>query len=176
MISYLRNDIKIIIQNVVQDNAYFAHKENILVAMLVDSDKDIRQKAVYSIMSSRQLQLNSIRTFEKPHINFDASHYTEIVDLNNEDGIKPPITKNLSTDQLNQCTETPRNIVFDMLYGIPCHTQSVERAIRLVSERSQKVFSEENRNRSIYNKIECTKILPKTNTKQDYIEFVNKQK
>lgn len=174
MISHLRNDIKTIIQTVVQDNAYFAHKENVLVAMLVDSDKAIRQKAVNLIMSSRQLQLNSIRTFEKPHINFDASDYTEMVDMNDEDGIEPPITKNLSIDQIVECTKTPQNIVFNMLYGIPCHTQSVERAIRLLSERAQNVFTEENRNRSIYNKIECTKILPKTNTKADYIEFVNK--
>lgn len=115
LIDYLRSDLKLIIQNVVQDNAFFLHKENLLASMLVDKDKSIRQYAVNLILKSRQVQLNEIRTFEKPYINFDAKTYTEIIELNQEDGIEPPITKNLSIDQLNECTDTAQNIVFEML-------------------------------------------------------------
>lgn len=96
-----------------------------------------------------------------------------MTELDDEDDIEPPITNFFPIDQLKLCVETRKTIVFEILYGKSCHTQSVERAIRLVCERSQKVFTEENRNHSIYNKIACTKILPKTNTKADNIDFVD---
>lgn len=48
--------VKKVIDKVFQDNAYFAHPENILLAMLTDSRQYIRQLAVRRIMKARSLR------------------------------------------------------------------------------------------------------------------------
>ena len=96
--------------------------------MLVDNDRAIRQKAVDVIVNSRRVQLNTIRTFGKPHINFDASNYTEMIEFDNDDGIEPPITKSLSIDDLNQCVDSPKNVSrYTMPYSICRESDSVSK-------------------------------------------------
>ena len=44
---------KAIAQNVLQDNSYWAHSENILISMLADKREEVRRKAVLRIMKAR---------------------------------------------------------------------------------------------------------------------------
>lgn len=156
------------------DNAYFLHKENVLVAMLTDKDVNARQAAFESIMQARQSYPsgNGIRVFEKPTINYEASHYTDIVSPDGDDGIEPPITKKLSEPQLKLCVESHNNVISQMLAKIPCHTQSVERLIRVVSSTSQKVSGVDSRNKAIIAKLRCRKMLENTDSKKDFIDFM----
>ncbi len=50
----------------------------------------------------------------------------------------------------------------------PCHTQSVELCIRLVSEASESVCGEEKRHGFILNRIQSRSIIKHFNSKKDY--------
>lgn len=169
-VSHMPEYIKSIAQKVLQNNAYFAHQENLLVAMLVDSEQNIRRIAVEAILKARQTEGNAMRIFELPKINWEASHYTEIVHF--EDGIEPPLTKRMNEIELEDCIQSADNCVSQMVAGIPNHTQAVERLIRLVSDRSKIAGNETTRNQSIMTAIENRKQLPQRESKRDYIEFI----
>lgn len=47
---HLPPNLKKIVNNSIQRNAYFAHRENILLTMLVDNQESVREKAVALIM------------------------------------------------------------------------------------------------------------------------------
>ena len=59
-------------QKVLQDNAYFAHPENVIIACLADDREVLRRKAVLYIMAARRnfLAENHPRQFIPPTINF----------------------------------------------------------------------------------------------------------
>lgn len=175
LISYLPTDLKEVVVKVVDNNSYFLHKENILVSMLTDEQQDIRQAAVDIIMRGRQSsnQPDKIRTFEKPDIDYGARHYTEVVSIDVNDGIEPPIAKILSESDLKLCIEEKDNVVSKMLESIPNHTQAVERLIRVVSQSSKKISDEKKRNEAIVVKLQCRKVLKNVETKKDFVDFVN---
>ena len=59
-------------QKVLQDNAYFAHPENVIIACLADDREVLRRKAVLYIMAARRnfLAENHPRQFIPTTINF----------------------------------------------------------------------------------------------------------
>lgn len=130
----------------VKINSYFAHPENILLTMLTDENKTIRELAVNSILAARVSNNAGIRTFVKPKIDFTAKNYHEMVNIYN---IEPPITKNRSEECLRECINTAENWIKKNINGIPVHTQAVERSIKLVSSVSSQVVGEQNRNQLI---------------------------
>jgi len=68
---YLSQDLKSIIDPVIQRNAYFAHPENILLCMLADDRKTIRELAMRRILKARSEEYE-IRRFTIPLLNFQA--------------------------------------------------------------------------------------------------------
>ena len=50
----------------------------------------------------------------------------------------------------------------------PCHTQAVERSIKLLTETSTAVSGKRNRDRFIRNKLQSCALMPHFNTKSDY--------
>ena len=67
-------------------NAYLTHSENVLMSMLADDSKDIRDKAVNSILKIRggvNFGDSSVQKFV-PALNYEANHYSEITDLHQE--------------------------------------------------------------------------------------------
>ena len=104
-----------------QKNAYFAHSENILIAMLHDSDENIRKIAVEKIIKLRSEVSNDsyVRKFKVPNLNFEANNYHSLITW--ENATKPPLTKRLSNAELadfvlNHDTKKSE-------YKFPCHTQ-----------------------------------------------------
>ena len=79
--AYLKEDLAKCIQKVIQNNAYFAHPENLL-AMLCDEKQKIRKLAVSRMISARKSTGKSIlRKFEVPLLNSDEKKdYTELID------------------------------------------------------------------------------------------------
>lgn len=91
------SDIQDIVFPVIARNAYFAHPENVILTMLVDEDRTIRQQAVTSILKTRAMRdLNNttIRIFNKPTLDFNAKTYYEMCSI---DTFEPPLARNLST-------------------------------------------------------------------------------
>lgn len=163
-----------IIYNVIDRNSYFGHAENVLVTMLADSDPTIRQKAVSSILKAREKSPNverAFRKFKKPKLKFDAPTYHEMVDI---DSTEPPLTRRMSNDILKTCIDTEENCVKMAMNGIPNYTQAVERFVQLVSQTAGKVVGSDQRNRRICTTIASRAILPNTNSKKDYVDYLKK--
>ena len=66
-----------IVEKVLQDNSYFAHPENLVIACLADPREEIRRKAVLYIMAARRnVQPDSNpRQFLPPKINIKVAAY-----------------------------------------------------------------------------------------------------
>ena len=172
-----------ILQKTMQKNGFFAHSEAVLLAMLADSEKEIRVQAVNTILAIRSgassqsqpatssnddddddgsdeedeedeveeaeeddaftfeaserkaILTSTVRKYVVPKINFKATSYPELIDLNKAGLTEPPLTLSLSDSQIISFKETPFEVP-----NYPCHTQAVERAIRLVSEASSKLL------------------------------------
>ena len=55
----------------------------------------------------------------------------------------------------------------------PCHTQAVERAVRIVSEASAAVIGADARDGFIWQRVKAREELPKFESKKDYLLAIN---
>lgn len=205
----LKKSSQTIVQKVMQRNGYFAHPEALLLAMLADSDENIRVQAVDTILeirskanfesqtssgeeevehgvdeeddddeveegeeddafvlepAERKAILNAkIRKYVVPKINFQATSYTQLIDWKNPGITEPPLTLSMTDAELIAFKTTP----FDVPH-YPCHTQAVERGVRLVSEASSQVIGQKARDGFIRQRIHARKELKKFATKKDF--------
>ena len=134
---------------ILQQNAYFAHHKNILLAMLADNDHNVRLLAVNKILSIRISQKNSdnvghdeevdVRKFIIPKINTNAKTYYSLSSLSLKDMHEPPALKQLLNKEIGAFQQ------HKLILENPCHNQAVERHIKLVSEASAVVAELKNR-------------------------------
>ena len=126
---------------VIQRNAYFAHPSVLLCAMLA-SDNDIPwRKAVSIIRKSRNDPpkpprskiLMNMRIYIIPPLQWNANEWWEMVDWKSLKVHLPAILSTLSEEELDSALTTYKFPAF------PCHSQTVERAVKLVTEASSKV-------------------------------------
>lgn len=163
----LQQRFKIIIDIVIQRNAYFAHPKNILLAILGDRGQTIRERVVNLILQTRNNNVSSteVRVFNVPSLNMNAKDYTDMIDWAKIEVTEPPLIKDLNEHNLRKIIEN--GFEFDIL-EYPCHNQSVERSNKLVTEASLKVCSSTSRDGFIRITLQSRKELPKFETKKDY--------
>ena len=147
-------------------NSFLLHTESILIGMLSDTNPSVRIEAVKRILQARvNGEKDGIRYFRLPKIDFNATHYYNLV-LYVDDWLEPILTRSYSTEDLR--TYTVENIdIFDFP-DIPCHSQHVERTIRLVSETATKLADPKERDQRIRMTIHFRKCMPHFNSKQDF--------
>ena len=79
----LPEDDQEVICEVLQRNAYFCHPENILLSMLADSDMQIRQKVVTTILdihtNNSSFGQIEILPFKNPSLRFTTETYVNII-------------------------------------------------------------------------------------------------
>lgn len=168
---YLSDDLKNIVHKVINRNGFFGHPENIILSMLWDDRRYIRELGYRRILKARaktdfnQLKL---RNFTVPIFNFEAQEYYEIVDCKNVFWTEPPITMPLTEVQLQEIVDDPEHSAISYIKDYPCHTQAVERAVKMVTEASVTVCGYERRDGTIKSKLESRSIMPKFDTKNDF--------
>lgn len=169
LIQWLPTRYKGEVYNIINRNSYFAHSENILLAMLLDPQIDVRKRAFDIILQIRPVQRNKIvREFKKPAVNFQAETYYEMIDFTDLSNIfEPPIVKSLLEEELREFNDD-----VGIIEHIPLHSQAVERAIKLVSDCSSLASNEGRRNGIVHTKIALNQVIVKKNTKNDYFDFV----
>jgi hypothetical protein len=165
---YLPENLKQVIEPVINRNGFFAHPENVILSMLGDSRRNIRKQAVDHILRVRKKRKpeKEVRKFTVPKINFDAKSYQSIVQWKTSE--EPPVTMYLSNEELKQIVIDPGEILSD-IKGMPCHTQSVERGIKLVTEAAKLVCGSENRDAMIKVKQTSRAKMPKFDSKKEYV-------
>ena len=78
-----------------------------------------------------------------------------------------PLTSNKTNEELIAYKESPL-----VVPKYPCHTQAVERAVRLVSEASAAVIGQEARDGYIRQRMEAREILPNFETKKEFCKKI----
>lgn len=161
----------------IQRNGFFAHPENILLAMIHDDQQSIRQKAYNKILLARNTQkmsTNIVRQFLVPTINFNAKTYCELVSWKNVDLTEPPLTKHLTNFELDELVKkgnTSQLWNYNGFY-IPNHTQAVERCVKLVTETSVKVAGAERRDGYIRVAFASRSAMTTFQNKSQYQNFI----
>ena len=115
----------------------------------------------------KSISSSNVRKFVIPKINFDATTYAELIDWESSKLTEPPLTLSLTEAELLAFKGTP----FEVPH-YPCHTQAVERGIRLVSQASSSVVGQEARDGFIRQRIQARKELNKFDTKRDFFAKV----
>ncbi|CAH1112821.1 unnamed protein product [Psylliodes chrysocephalus] len=124
--------------------------------MMFDSCDFVRKLAIRSILKDRQQTHEGVRFFKLPKINFEADDYNNLIDWQKCTITEPPLVLKLSDNCLQQLIAEKETIIID---SFPCHTQAVERCVKIVTEASLKVRGETSRDGYIKAKLEARKSL-----------------
>ncbi|CAG4985979.1 unnamed protein product [Parnassius apollo] len=81
--------------------------------------------------------------FEVPKVNLNSRCYIELIHWQ-QNIYEPPILKNISDEQLQDLIENGRDAVFEFM-RLPCHTQVVERSVKVVTEAALSVCEKKRR-------------------------------
>ncbi|KAK3920111.1 DNA-directed RNA polymerase subunit beta' [Frankliniella fusca] len=168
---YLPSKQRDVVDTVIQTNAFFAHHENILLTMLGDEQKCLRELAVRRVTNARARALgaaisDSPRQFIVPKINFQAKQYCDIIDWP-EAVTEPPILRGLPTADIEACVEDAAKIR-ELVGLFPNHTQAVERCVKLVTMASERVCGPEARDGFIRATLLSRETMPFFGSKKDF--------
>ncbi len=163
---YLSDALKAVVNPVIQRNAFFGHPENILLAMISDMRKHIRELGVRRILRARS-ESYGIRRFTTVPINFEADDYIDLIDWQAIQVTEPPILADIASDELEMFVASGDVPCVDFA-KFPSHTQSVERCVKIVTEASMAVCGAKARDGLIRNILESRENMPYFETKADY--------
>ncbi|XP_031339105.1 uncharacterized protein LOC116167737 isoform X3 [Photinus pyralis] len=122
--AYLEDDKKAIVFRTIQRNSFFAHSENVLLAMLQDERGHIQELALRRIMKARKTNKGK---------------------------------KKITSANFKVTVEE-----------FPCHSQAVERGVKLVTEASSAVCGSKARDGYIRARIKSRTEVPKFDTKSQF--------
>lgn len=167
---HLPEDLKNIIDPVIQRNAFFCHPENMMLAMIMDDRQHMRELGYRRILKARNVtpeQEGNVRIFKVPAINFYAKDYTELIDWTTCVLTPPPLLAKMPTTHISSLLKGKSLPVYEYL-KFPCHTQAVERCVKLVTEAAGKVCGHESRDGYIRTTLKSRSLMPKFDTKSEF--------
>ena len=112
----------------------------------------------------------SIRKFVVPSINMDAKTYPDLFNWTTAEFSEPPLTVNFSNEAIKDFIHTPYSPP-----DIPCHTQAVERGIRVITDAATSVIGQESRDGFIRQKLRSRKDVGYCGSKKDFYPVLEKQ-
>lgn len=160
-----------IVQKVVENNAFFAFPEVMVTSMLEDESEEVRRDGVLRILAARRdppapptdRLARGIRVNKLPNLNWEAEDWTKIIEWNKVELFEPTITKKITEAELLAAIEKPLE-----LPNYPCHSQSVERCVKLVSEASHQVYGADKRHGLILSQVASRKRRKCFESKKDF--------
>ena len=160
-----------IVKPYVQTGAWFSHPEALLLTLLASENKKDRRFAVKKVLELRgeeefgDMEPRSRRT---PKINFEANECKDVINWEKEEIHEPVFSCSLSTAEIKNIIGTPLQVV-----GYPLHTQSTERAVKLVTEASCTVCGVKKRHGYILSRVESREDVPAYDAKKNLLSFFN---
>ena len=165
---YCSAEVRSIVEPYVTRNSYFANPELILISLLASDDEEERHFAIQmirdKIRKGAEMGDSTPRQFKTPAVNFQAQKLTELIDWNTVKLTEPLLTATLTSDQLLGLLESPLEVPSTW----QCHSQSMERAVRKVTESSLMVVGERKREGWVRCADESRRWLKKPDSKDDY--------
>ena len=93
-------------------------------------------------------------------------NYTDMINWQEENVTEPPLTRGISSEEIDILIRTKGQKEFP---NLPCHTQAVERCVKLVTEASSLVCGDESRDGLILSRIESRQKMPNFETKRQFV-------
>ncbi|GBN29918.1 hypothetical protein AVEN_253454-1 [Araneus ventricosus] len=160
-----QDDLRQVVDRVLQRNGFFAHVENLLLCMLTDERPHIRLLAYKRILASRKQTPegeNVPRKFAVPVLNFNANDYIDLIDWNEpkRKRYEPPLTEMITGTEIETIAKTGK-APDTQLFKVLCHSQGTKRCVRLVTEASGKVCGLEERHGFILARIKSQQAMKK---------------
>ena len=164
---FLPPEARLVVDNCIQRNGFYGHPENVLLSMLADDRPEIRELSVRRIKKARQTNSTStnIRKFTLPKLNLDADDYHSLLNWQEFPVTEPPMLMSKSDDDIEKAIESRQTWILD---EFPCHSQAVERHIRIVSEAAASVCGELRRDGYIRAKLLSRTDIPQFGSKKDW--------
>lgn len=111
----------------------------------MDKRRYVRELGLRRILKARKnVKGKTIRNFRVPTLDFTAIDYVDMIQWNACNVTPPPLLKNVTDEEIGELIKTGRPLMSDFNM-FPCHTQTVERCVKLVTEASQSVCGTEAR-------------------------------
>ena len=163
----------------VKNTAWDAHPELLLQAMLVSEDFQVRDFAVQKIVqiraanntadcptpgtsSSSTGENATVRPFNMPEINVDATKLEDLIDWSTVPLYEPLLTSHLSHNQLIELVMNKMDVP-----DFPVHGQSIERCVQGVTRASASVYGHEARDGFIKATLHHRQLLSTNDSKKD---------
>ena len=110
---------------------------------------------------------NSVRSRKTPAINIEATNLLDMVDWN--ETLEPPLTCNFTMKEIKSFINQPMEVL-----DWPCHGQSIERAVKMVTEASSKYFGLEKREGAIHLRTQehSRRLMAKNESQQDLLNMI----
>lgn len=165
-LKYLPPEVADIVKPYILRNAYYAHPEHMLLALLTDPDKCNRDKAIQIILEIRRntpLTPSQIRQFKIPEINLNPKTWVDLINWNTAVMTEPSVISNLTNKQILEISDRPLRIP-----SYPNHTQSVERYVKLVTDASRTVYGSDSRDGFIKARVSSRYLMPQFDTKRQF--------
>ncbi|GBM30427.1 hypothetical protein AVEN_203004-1 [Araneus ventricosus] len=126
--------------------------------MLTDNRENIRSLAQQKLICARNGNRGSseVRIFQLPKIDLKAKDYFALINWQRAGRFEPPLLLNVPFKEIVAMVKVRKT---EELSKYPCHTQAVERCIRLVSEASESVYGEEKRHGFILNRMQSISFI-----------------
>nr|XP_047125873.1 uncharacterized protein LOC124807716 isoform X2 [Hydra vulgaris] len=145
-IRYQKKEVIEIVMKTIMRSAWFAFSECIIQTLLCSKDEEERKFGVQKVLEIRgvgddntQFGDNSVKIRKTPCINTDADNLTNLIEW--KDSIyEPLLTTSLTTHEVRKFFHKPM-----VVPEWPCHSQSVERCVKQVTEACAKTYSHEKR-------------------------------
>lgn len=139
-----------------------------LLAMLADQGQLNRKTAVdiiKTILTRRTAPRSSqhhIREFRPPQIENSAETLRDLLPPMDQCKFEPPLTAILCDEEPDIIVQRPYTV------DVPCHSQGVERCVRMVTEASSAVYGMDARDGYIRAVVKSREFMPSFETKQEF--------
>lgn len=166
---FLQLNLRKVVNTVIEDNAFFAHSENILLAMLFDHRKQTRDIALKKILHYRKDLYDpmKLRAYKRPIVNFNCTDYTDMINLRDDDILfEPPFTHSIPYELLEKYLKHDDPPLLDP--KIPLHIQGTEKHVQLLANASKRAVETNREGVMAVTLLESRRKNPRLKSKQDF--------
>ena len=164
---YPPDELKQVIDPVLKRNSFFAHPENLLLAMITENRVHVLELGLRRILKARSQRVAGVRKFAVPALNYDSSDYIEMIDWQTTHIIEPPLIFEVSDTVIMDSVKSNESQIVEF-QRFPCHTQAVELCVKLVTQASAAVCDQTSMDGFIRLRLESRRIMPAFDTKAPY--------
>ncbi|KAF2893233.1 hypothetical protein ILUMI_12937, partial [Ignelater luminosus] len=160
------DEVKAIVYPAIQRNAWARHPERILLSMITDDPCHICELGLHRVLRARKEARLGAREFVILSLNFILNDYVGMIDWQGIKITESPLLSCYTDEEISASIKS--NLQETDFLKFPCHSQAVERCVKMVTEASEKVCGSESKDGFIAASLQSRRIMPFLNTKSDY--------